>query len=51
MTDQSDVLHLSTAPHTRNCKVLLIYFPKCPTFSTTQHYAPPCTLSLVSSLN
>ena len=51
MTGQTNLLHLSTAPHIKTCKVLLIYSTKCPTFSTIQSYAPPCALSLVSSLN
>ena len=51
MTGPTDLLQLWTAPHMDTCKALLIYFPKCPTFSTTQSYAPQCTLSLVSSWN
>lgn len=34
----TDIPHPSPAPHFRTFMVLLIYFPKCPSFSTLQSY-------------
>jgi hypothetical protein len=36
----ADHLHPSLASHFKTFQVLLIYFPKCPSFSTIQSYAP-----------
>jgi hypothetical protein len=38
------VLHPSPAPHFKTFRVFLIYFPKCPSFSTIQSYAPNIAL-------
>jgi hypothetical protein len=35
----TDLLHHCPALHTKMIKVFLIYFPKCPSLSTTQSYA------------
>jgi len=36
------------APHFKAFQVFLIYFPKCPSFSTIQIYVPNVALMLVS---
>jgi len=40
----ADLIHTSPAPHLKTFQVLLIYFPKCPSFSTTQSCAPNVAL-------
>ena len=35
----TDLQHPSPAPHFKTSQVFLIYFPKCPSFSTPQSYA------------
>ena len=40
----NDLLHPSPVSHFRIFQVFLIYFPKCPSFSTTQSYAPNVAL-------
>jgi len=37
-TGPADILHLSPAPHFKAVQVFLIYFPKCPSFTTTHSY-------------
>jgi hypothetical protein len=39
MIGPTDLLHPSPAPHYKTFQVFLIYFPKCPSFSTIQCYA------------
>ena len=36
----TDLLHTSPVPHFKTSKLFLIYFLKCPSFSTIQSYAP-----------
>jgi len=38
------ILHPFPAPHFKNLQVFLIYFPKCPSCSTIQSYAPNVAL-------
>jgi hypothetical protein len=40
MIGPTDLLHPSPASYFRNFNAFLIYFPKCPAFSTMQSYAP-----------
>ena len=42
--DRIDLLHPPPGRHFNNFHVFLIYFPKCPRFSTMQSYAPNVTL-------
>jgi len=37
--DTTDLVHPSPAPHFKTFKVLLIYFPKCPSFSTKRAFS------------
>jgi len=40
----SDLPHPSAAPHLKTSQVYLIYFPKCPSFSTIQSSTPNIAL-------
>ena len=48
---QLHLFHPHPAPHLKTFQILLIHFPKRPSFSTIQSYAPNAVLLLVSSLN
>ena len=41
----TDLVHLSPAAHFKTFQIFLIYYPKCPSFSTIQCYAPNVTLT------
>ena len=43
MIDPTDLLHPSPAPHFKTFQEFLIYWPKRPSFSTVQIYAPNVT--------
>jgi hypothetical protein len=38
MISPTDFLHPSPAPHSKTSQAFLIYFPKCPSFSTIPIY-------------
>jgi len=44
MISPYDLLHPSQAPQFNNFKIILIHFPKCPSFSTIPSYAPKVAL-------
>jgi hypothetical protein len=41
----TDLLHPSQAPHFKTFKVVLMYFSKCPSFSTILSYTPTVALT------
>jgi len=51
MIGPTELLHPSPAPHFKTFQVLLIYFPKCPSFSTIQKQYSKCSTLLISSFH
>jgi hypothetical protein len=43
-------VHPSPAPHFKTFQVFMFYFPKCPSFSTTQGYTPIVEVLILSDL-